>query len=219
VKRGRTIVLALILLLGIGYVVLDWQDLALPGFRGPGNGDAGDSAEPAESSASPAAIVWQKVNRASEGFGVEMPTGVQEIQIPAYNETGATEQVNMIFANPDAETTFSVAWEDNPPVARVNNQAPEQTLTMALDGAISRTQTSLVSESANNAQGFPGRDFSARNSGGGVMNSRLIFAGSRLYMLVAAFPSAAARRNSDVTRFFNSFTILASSGHAQPAPQ
>jgi len=29
--------------------------------------------------------------------------------------------------------------------------------------------------------------------GGGILNSRLIYAGSRLYMLIAAFPSVSAR--------------------------
>jgi hypothetical protein len=39
------------------------------------------------------------------------------------------------------------------------------------------------------------------------MNSRLIYAGQRLYMLTAVFPSAGARRDADVSRFFNSFAI------------
>ena len=46
---------------------------------------------------------------------------------------------------------------------------------------------------------------------------RLIFAGSRLYMLNAAFPSAAARRERDVTRFFNSFSVTSGSGNRSPA--
>ena len=50
------------------------------------------------------------------------------------------------------------------------------------------------------------------------MNSRLIHAGTRLYMLIAAFPSVSARRDRDVTRFFNSFTITSSSGDVEPAP-
>jgi hypothetical protein len=45
----------------------------------------------------------------------------------------------------------------------------------------------------------------ARNSSGGVMDTRLIMAGKRLYMLSAAFPSMSARREQDVKRFFGSF--------------
>ena len=216
-KRGYYFVLIGILIVGLVYIYLHRQELGLTGPHGFGVGDARDG-EPTCPGDHPATIVWQKVDRTPDGFKVEMPTDVKEIQIPAYNERGGTEQVEMIFSNPDAETTFSVAWEDNPPVARVNGHVPDRTLEMAETGALARTQTTPVNESANTTQGFPGRDFASRNSGGGVMNSRLIYAGSRLYMLIAAFPSVSARRGRDVTRFFNSFTITSSSGDVEPAP-
>ena len=181
--------------------------MGLRGAHPIGADDARDLKEPVESSARPATIVWQKVDRSSDGFKVEMPADVKEIQIPAYNESGGTEQVNMIFANPDAETTFSVAWEDDPPVARVNGMCPRQNPGFGRDGALARTQTTLVSETKNSQQGRAEREFSARNVGGGVMNSRLIFAGTRLYMLIACFPAASARRDEDVNRFFNSFVL------------
>jgi hypothetical protein len=155
------------------------------------------------------------VDRAAEGFRVEMPVDTRKIQIPAYSEAGKTDKVNIIFSNPDAETTYSLAWEDNPPVARVSRHAPDRTLESARNGAVACTQTTLVNESTTNTQGFPGREFMARNSGGGVLNSRLIYAGSRLYMLTAVFPSAGARRDQDVSRFFNSFVIVGASANAQ----
>jgi len=206
------IVLAGIAALGIGYGYLHRQELGLTGQHPIGADDSRDSDEPTDPTVRPATIVWQKVDRSADGFRVEMPVDVKQIQIPAYNENGGTDQVDMIFSNPDAETTFSVAWADNPPVARVNNHSADRTLEMAQDGAVARTQTTLSNEGANNTQGFPGKEFAARNSGGGVMSSRLIYAGSRLYMLNAVFPSAGARRDRDVTRFFNSFTITSSSG-------
>jgi hypothetical protein len=213
VKRWQIIALAVILALGIGYVILHPNQFGLAGPHAIGADDNRDR-EPTTPTAHPAKIEWQKVDRTDDGFRVEMPTDVKQIQIPAYTETGGTEQLDMIFSNPDSETTFAVAWQDNPPVARLNNRAPDRTLEMARDGAVARTQTALVSESATNTQGFPGRTFEASNKGGGVMNSRLIYAGSRLYMLIAAFPSASARRDRDVTRFLNSFTITAASASA-----
>jgi hypothetical protein len=206
------ILLAGIAVLGIGYVFMHRQELGLTGPHAIGADDSRDSNEPVDPTAHPANIVWQKVDRPADGFRVEMPIDVKQIQIPAYNESGGTDQVDMIFSNPDAETTFSVAWADNPPVARVNNRAPDRTLEMAQDGAVARTQTTLTNEAANNTQGFPGKEFAAHNTGGGVMSSRLIYAGSRLYMLNAVFPSAGARRDRDVTRFFNSFTVTSPSG-------
>jgi hypothetical protein len=155
--------------------------------------------------------VWEKVDRSSDGFKVEMPTGVQQTQVPAYNENGGDEPVQMIFSNPNADTTFSVSWADNPPVARVNQDAAERTLDMAREDALNRTHTVLVNESGASFGGFPAREFTAQNANGGTMNSRLIYAGQRLYMLTAVFPSTAARRDTDVTRFFNSFAVNTSS--------
>jgi hypothetical protein len=43
------------------------------------------------------------------------------------------------------------------------------------------------------------------------MNSRLILAGKRLYMLTATFPTGGARRDEDVARFFSSFTLVGES--------
>jgi hypothetical protein len=192
------ILMAAAAVLGIGFAYSHRQDLGLTGS----SGSRADS------------TTWQKVDRSADGFRVEMPSNQSEIQIPAYNESGGADQVNMVFANPDAETTYSIAWEDNPPVARYNKQVADSTLEMARDGAVARTQTTLVSEVANKTQGFPGREFTAKNSGGGLMNSRLIYAGTRLYMLTASFPSEGARRDKDVSRFFNSFVMTksASSG-------
>jgi hypothetical protein len=88
---------------------------------------------------------------------------------------------------------------------------------MARDDALNRTQTALVNESASSFNGHPAREFSAQNASGGTIDSRLIYAGPRLYMLTAVFPSAGARRDRDVSRFFDSFaTNPPARGAAQP---
>jgi hypothetical protein len=194
------------------YIAFHWQQLGFGGPHGMGADDGRDLGATATPPEHPAIIQWQKINRTADGFKVEMPVDVKPIQIPAYTETGGTEPLDMIFSNPNAETTFSVVWKDNPPVARANLRVPDLTLAMARDGAVARTQTILVSDAASSTQGFPGRTFEARNTGGGVMNSRLIYTGSRLYMLIATFPSIGARRDRDVIRFFNSFTIASPPG-------
>lgn len=216
-QRWHFIALAGILALGTGYVVTHRQQLGLTGQPAIGADDAKDANQAMTPVTHPANIEWQKVDRSANGFRVEMPVDTKEIQVPAYNETGKTDKVNMIFSNPDADTSYSVAWEDNPPVARVNKDAPDRTLESARDGAVARTQTTLENESTTSTQGFPGRKFTARNSGGGVLNAQLIYAGSRLYMLTAAFPSAGARSDKDVSRFFNSFVVTGASGNGNAA--
>jgi hypothetical protein len=207
VKRWHYVVLLGLGVLGIVYVYLHRQELGLTGSRSPSTRESSNLALTSLPSR-PVPITWATINRPNDGFKVEMPTDVKEIQIPAYNESGGTDEVNMIFSNPDAETTFSVSWADDPPVVRFNGRAPERVLTMARDEALARTQTSLVTETKSSPEGFTARDILARNAGGGVLDTRLLYAGERMYMLTAAFPSMNARREQDVIRFYNSFKVI-----------
>jgi len=216
VKRWRTFVVALLATAALGGGYLYRHELGLIVARNPG-ADTGSDADPSlPLAARPARINWKAVNRSQDGFRVEMPVDIKEIQVPAYNENGGAEAVNMIFSNPDGATTFAVAWADNPPVATVSGRAVDKTLDAARDGALSRTQTSLVNESPNPPGGSRARNLTARNSGGGIMDTRLIYAGNRLYMLTAAFPSMSARREEDVTRFFTSFKASGSGTNTIP---
>jgi hypothetical protein len=150
---------------------------------------------------------WRPVDESSQGFTVDMPGDPKHVVVQANNEIGSTEPVSMLVVKPDSERTYAIAWADKPPVARMNDLAPEKTLDQARDGALSRTNTSLVSEIRSNPQGFPGRDIVAHNVGGGVLETRLVFSGTRLFMLIATAPSVAARHEDEVNRFFNSFAI------------
>jgi len=217
VKRWYYIVLLGLAILGIVYVYMHRQELGLVGSRSPGASD-GPGPDPSAASTHPPRIVWQMVNRPKDGFRVEMPTDVKEIQIPAYNESGGTDQVNMLFSNPAADITFSFAWADNPPVVRANGRAPDRILDMARDEALARTQTTQVSESRVTPGGYPARDLLAKNVGGGVLDFRLICNGARLYMLTAVFPSMNARREQDVERFFSSFGTTQSQSIPETMP-
>ena len=166
----------------------------------------------------PAQITWQTVERPQEGIKLEMPTGAKDLEVPAYNLNGSSEQVEMLSANPDTETTFAVAWENDPPVARVNRRNPQRTLDAARDGLMERTQTFAITQSQVTVAGFPALDLTAKNSSGGILDARLIYANRRLYALIAAFPSVSARRQQDVERFYSSFTP-AISGTGPKAPK
>ena len=208
-KWWQSIILIGIGILGIGYIWLHRVEL---GLARPVNVETENysPAEPASPIAHPARITWESVDRSHDGFKVEMPADIVETQVQANNERGGADQISMILSKLNAETTFAVAWADDPPVARVNDHSAGRILDMARDGAMLRTQTSLTTETRNIVGGFPARDFSARNAAGGVMSSRLIYVNPRLYMLIAAFPSESARREQDAARFFDSFAIVSS---------
>jgi hypothetical protein len=213
-------IVAILLIMGIVYIYLHRQDLGLTASHGIETGESATLSEPSPN-AKPGVYNWRRVDRDSEGFKIDMPADFKDIQVPAYNERGGTDEVEMIFANPEGETTFSLSWADNPPVVRFNGQSAERVLDMARDDALARTQTSVVGESSTTLGGlggYPARDFVGKNSGGGVMNARLIFAAPRLYMLTVAYPSVNARREQDVVRFFNSFTITSPSRISETMP-
>ena len=90
---------------------------------------------------------------------------------------------------------------------RASPDGADRTLDLARDGALARTQATLTGESRDQRDGFPARDFSGCNVGGGILNARMILAGRRLYMLIVAFPAASARSEEDVNRFFDSFSL------------
>ena len=150
---------------------------------------------------------WRPVDETSQGFKIEMPGDPNRVLVQATNETGANEPINMLLFKSSSDHTYAVAWAEKPPVARMNDLIPDKTLDQARDGALNRTQATLISEIRSNPQGFPGRDVVAYNGGGGVLDTRFVYAGHRLYMLIATAPSAAARHEEDVMRFFNSFAI------------
>ena len=205
VKFWHYLVLA-VLILAIVYACLHRQELGLTGMRSPVAPDNSNSGSPTPNARS-ARFNWRIVDRTRDGFKVDMPDEVRETQVPAYNETGSTEPVRMIYANPDSQVTYAVSWADNPPVARVGDSSADRILDRAREDALARTQTFLVTESRITPDGYPAREFIGRNAGGGILNARLIYAAPRLYMLATAFPSESARRDQDVARFFNSFTV------------
>ncbi len=208
VKRWYYIVLGGILLLGALYIYWHRQDL---GLVSPAPADTSTTPDSAPRSA-PAQINWAQMDRTPDGFTVEMPTGTKQITVPAYGDKGMVDQVEMIYAYPDSTTSFSIAWADEPPVMRASAQNAKLTLDNARDGALSRTQTTLVSEIESTHNGLTVRDFAGRNSNGGIFNGRLIVSGRRLYFLMTAFNSSSARRESDVSHFFDSFKLTGAKG-------
>ena len=205
-KRWHLIALVLAVL-GVGAYFYFYR-----GFRpGSSRGTGGESSSPAQMS-------WQSVSRPEEGFKIEMPADTKQTQVPAYNEMGGTEPVNLLYSSPDADTVFALAWSDNPPVARVNHRTPDLTLDQAREGMLARTQTTLASESKIVDQGFPARDITARNAGGGFLDARFVLVNDRLYTLMALYPSTNARHEQDVVRFYNSFTPSSISTTLPSAP-
>jgi len=161
---------------------------------------------------------WRPVDESNLGFRVDMPGEPKRVVVQATSENGTPEPVNMLLVKPEPDKTYAVAWAEKPPVARMNDLAPDKTLDQARDGALYRTSTTLRTEIRTSPQGYPGRDIVAHNAGGGILDTRFVYAGTRLYMLIAASPSPAARRENDIDHFFNSFVVAASNRIPETLP-
>ena len=167
---------------------------------------------------SSAQMKWQSVSDSNLGFKIEMPGAPNRVVVQANNETGTTDPISMILVKPEENHTYAIAWAEKPPIARINDLAPDRTLDQARDGILSRTASTSVSEVRSNPQGFPGRDIVAHNVGGGMLDTRLIYAAPRLYMLIATSPSASSRHEEDVIHFFNSFAIASNTQIPETIP-
>jgi hypothetical protein len=206
VIRLATVVLG-ILVIGVIVYCIYFYRIEL-GLVRPQDHPAAATTQPSSPTSQPTPVGWQTINRPADGFKVEMPCGITETRLPAYNAKGAAEPVETIEASPGPGATFAVSWADNPPVERAGSTDVRTTLDLALNGALTRTRSVLVSQSENVISGYQARDFTAR-SDGGVLTARLILVGNRLYLLLAASPSSTAAHEDDVNRFFNSFTLTA----------
>jgi hypothetical protein len=220
VKNWPYILIVLIVIGGAGFLVYsDRQRLGVGHMLGASSasentGESTSGVSAALNAMKPSKAKWRSISRPADGFTVELPAGTRDSEAPAFNETGSTEPVKMLESTSDDDTVYAITWQDNPPIARINNNVPDRTLDQAQDGMLSRTQTTLMSQTRIVAGGSPGREILAHNASGGVLNARLIYvklpgANDRLYTLMALFPTAGARHEQDVTRFFNSFVMSA----------
>jgi hypothetical protein len=212
-KRVYLSMAAILMLIGVVYVWGHRSQFSFLSSWLPSHSNEGVIRTPAA-----AQPEWRPVDEPSLGFKVEMPGDPNRVVVQASSETGSNEPISMLMVKPDANRTYAVAWADKPPVARMNDLVPDKTLDQARDGALTRTNTTLISEIRSNPQGFPGRDVVAHNVGGGILDTRLIYARPRLYMLIATAPSSAARNEEDVIRFFNSFAIASNTQIPETIP-
>jgi len=200
VRRLVYFIVFVVVIVAIAYIV--YEHRAWLGLSSAGGGVPTDVTN---ADLQPAHVSWRAVDRTQDGFRIDMPSDASEEQIPAYTANGGAEQMEMLVAMPNADTTYAIVWDDNPPVERASGEAVEKTLNNARDGALARTHTTLIGETHAKYLGYPARNFSGRNDSGGLFEARLILAGKKLYMMIVALPAASARRDEDVNHFFDSF--------------
>ena len=85
---------------------------------------------------------------------------------------------------------------------------PDQALESARDGSLGKIQGALLNQKRIEVQGYPALEMQARARGNSLVDSRMIVAGNRLYMIMAVATVEQDREPKTVRRVFESLRIL-----------
>lgn len=102
-----------------------------------------------------------------------------------------------------ANVTYDVLFNEYPE-ARVSKTNPQKLLDGARDGLLYQTKGRMIAEKHITLASFPGRDQLIADDSGAHYRVRLVWAGSRLYQIMAVSPGK-PRPDADI--FFDSFEI------------
>ena len=149
-----------------------------------------------------------------------IPPGWREFQIPAgrfkvllpgvpktSRQTIRTEIGNVASTRytvtDSANVTYDVLINDYP-AAGVSKANPQKLLDGARDGLVYQTKGRIMEDKHITVAGFPGRDQVIVRGDGTHYRIRLVWAGSRLYQVMAVTPG---EPRADAKIFFDSFQI------------
>jgi hypothetical protein len=157
---------------------------------------------PAASSSEPPPPGWREFALPAGRFSVLMPGAPKTTRRTIRTEIGdvaATRYTTTDAAN----VTYDVLLNDYPKagIARAN---PHKLLDSVRDGLVYQTKGRVVSEKPITLANFPGRDQVIVGANGTHYRVRLVWAGTRLYQIMAVTPGE-PRPESNI--FFDSFRI------------
>lgn len=103
-----------------------------------------------------------------------------------------------------ANVTYDILFNDYPR-AGVSKVSPQKLLDGARDGLLYQTKGRLIGEKPLTLANFPGRDQEIMGGDGTHYRIRLVWAGNRLYQIMAVTPG---QPRPDAQVFFDSFQIV-----------
>jgi hypothetical protein len=143
-------------------------------------------------------------------FTVLMPgtptPSTDQVAVGSGQSAQTTPLYEFILTVGDGNVGYMVGYNDFP--AGVAIDSPEAVLERGRNGAVSNK--TLLTDTAVNLNGVPGRAFTYRDPDGGTFAQRDYFAGRRLYQLISF--AAKGYTATDLDAFMNSFTITDVSG-------
>jgi hypothetical protein len=146
---------------------------------------------------------WQTYMAPDGTFSLDLPgkPTIETNQAPL--ESGGTITLHSInvAVGSSAYTCTYVELEN------ASQKSPDQVLESARDGSLRNVQGTLITQNQLTVQGFPGLQFQAHARGNSLMDSRMVLAGNRLYMIMAVAADGQNAQPKTVERMFDSFKV------------
>jgi hypothetical protein len=148
---------------------------------------------------------WQTYTAPDGSFSVELPgePAVETTQAPV--EGGGTRPMTLVSVKPTRSTAYMCSYVEDESFAR---KSPDEVLESARDGSLRNTQGTAISQKRTTVQGFPALDMQASARGNSVVDSRLIVADKRLYIIMAVATVQQDRDVKTFQRMVDSFKII-----------
>jgi hypothetical protein len=148
---------------------------------------------------------WQTYAAPDGSFSVDLPgkPTVETTQAPV--EGGGNTPMTLVSVKPTSSTAYMCSYVEDENIGR---RSADQVLESARDGSLRKTQGTVISQKRTTVLGYPALDMQASARGNSLLDSRMIVADKRLYMIMAVATVQEDRDAKTVQRMVESFKII-----------
>jgi hypothetical protein len=148
---------------------------------------------------------WQTYTAPDGSFSIEFPgqPAVEAAQAPV--EGVGTTPMTLVSVKPTKNTAYMCSYVEG---ENIGSKSPDEALESARDGSLRKTQGTAIGQKRMTVQGYPALDMQARARGNSLLDSRLIVADKRLYLIMAVAAVPQDREAKTIQRMFDSFKII-----------
>ena len=120
-------------------------------------------------------------------------------------EGGGVTPLTLVSVNPTSNTVYMYSYAED---QNIEKKSPDEALESGRDGSLRKIQGTVISQRSMTVQGYPALEMQARARGESLVDSRMIVAGKRLYMIMAVASVQQDREPKTIQRMFESFKII-----------
>jgi hypothetical protein len=149
-------------------------------------------------------VSWKELTSDEGRFTVSLPGELQQTRVMVTNTRKGTYYTHLISSTDEGLNQYTVAWTDRQKES-IEQGATEQTFDKVRDGLLIANKAKLVSESADQLEGYPSRMMTLMAADGRLITARFSFVKNRFYELMAQIRTGDKESGE---RFLNSFKLL-----------